>query len=255
MVWRQICLLLLPLAVVSVVGMVLAGEPAVPTYEVVELKKKLFQEEPAPEIQLEVGARPEAGSLLRTGSGSSADIFCPDYQALFRLGSKTRARLSGEVPGVLLVLEKGRLHALFDKLIGGQQRERVVTTPSAVLAVRGTEYGLEVDGKGNTTITVFKGEVEVRHGRGLGDPILVRAGQYSRIRREKPAQAPKQHTMGSADWERGGRPDDLRPQSGPDGDMGGGGADGSGGAGQGMGGGGSSSGSGGGGSRSGGGRG
>ena len=254
MVWRQICLWLLPLAVVSVVGMVLAGELAVPTYEVVELKKKLFQEEPAPEIQLEVGARPEAGSLLRTGSGSSADIFCPDHQALFRLGSKTRARLSGEVPGVLLVLEKGRLHALFDKLIGGQQRERVVATPSAVLAVRGTEYGLEVDGKGNTTITVFKGEVEVRHMDGLGETIRVRAGQYSRIRKNKPPQPAKQHNMGPSDWDRGQRPDDSMSHGGPDDTMGGGAGGQSGGSSSGSGGG-SSSGSGGGGSRGGGGRG
>ena len=234
--------------------LVVAGEPAAPSYEVVELKKKLFREEPAPEILLEVGARPEAGSLLRTGSGSSADILCPQNRALFRLGSKTRARLSGEAPGVLLVLEKGRVHALFEKLTGAHQSERTVVTPSAVLAVRGTEYGLEVDGKGNTTITVFDGEVEVRHMDGLGETIRVRAGQYSRIRKNKPPQPAKQHNMGPSDWDRGQRPDDSMSHGGPDDTMGGGAGGQSGGSGSGSGGG-SSSGSGGGGSRGGGGRG
>ena len=245
---------LLPVAAAVGFSVVAANEPATPSYEVIQLKKKLFQEEPLPELQLEVGARPEAGSLLRTGSGSSADILCPENEALFRLGSKTRARLSGEAPGVLLVLEEGRIRALFEKMTGVNQPERLVATPSAVLAVRGTQYGLEVDGKGNTMITVFEGEVEVRHMDGLGETIRVRAGQYSRIRKNKPPQPAKQHNMGPADWDRGQRPDDSMSHGGSDDAMGGGASGQSGGSGSGSGGS-SSSGSGGGGSRGGGGRG
>ncbi len=254
MTWRPVCRWLLPAAVASLVGMVLASETVAPSYEVVELKKKLYREEPLPEILLDLGARPEPRSLLRTGSGSSADILCSQSDALFRLGSKTRVRLSGDAPGVLLVLEKGRIHALFGKLTGSHQLERIVATPSAVLAVRGTEYGLEVDGKGNTMITVFEGEVEVRHMDGLGETIRVRAGQYSRIRKNKPPQPAKQHNMGPSDWDRGQRPDDSMSHGGSDGTMGGGVGGQSGGSSPGSGGG-SSSGSGGGGSRGGGGRG
>ena len=246
---------LTPVAAVLGFGLlVLANEPATPSYEVIHLKKKLFQDEPLPEKQLQVGARPVAGSLLRTGSGAVADILCRENEAVFRLGSKTRARLSGEAPGVLLVLEKGRVHALFEKLTGARTSDRVVVTPSAVLAVRGTEYGLEVDGKGNTTVTVFEGEVEVRHVRGLGETIRVRAGEYSRIRREKPPESPSAHGMGPGDWERGARPDRPVSRSGSDEGVGGGTGGQFGGTGPGSGGG-SSSGSGGGGSKGGGGRG
>ena len=234
--------------------LVVAGEPAAPTYEVVRVHKKLFREEPLPESLLETGARPESGSLLRTGSGSVADILCPENEALFRLAPKTRARLSGEAPGVLLVLEKGRVHALFEKLTGARTSDRVVVTPSAVLAVRGTEYGLEVDGKGNTTVTVFEGEVEVRHVRGLGESVRVRAGEYSRIRREKPPESPRSHGMEPGDWDRGARPDRPVSRSGPEDAMGGGTGGQFGGTDPGSGGG-ASSGSGGGGSRGGGGRG
>ena len=68
---------LTPVAAVLGCGLlVLANEPATPSYEVIHLKKKLFQDEPLPEKQLQVGARPVAGSLLRTGSGAVADILC-----------------------------------------------------------------------------------------------------------------------------------------------------------------------------------
>ena len=238
-------------AAVFGVAILLANDQQDPSYEVVRVKKKLVREEPAPEERLDAGAQPVAGSLLRTGSGASADIVSPDNGALFRLGSKTRVQLSSEVPGVLLVLEKGRLRAAFEKLTGQDRAERLVATPSAVLAVRGTEYGLEVDGKGNTTVTVFEGEVEVRHALGLGEPVRVRAGQYSRIRRQKPPQAPKQHSLSPVDWERGGRPDQPGTGPGSDGTMGGVGTGQSGGSAPGTGGG-SPSGPGGGGSRGGG---
>ena len=157
----------------TVVG---ADEPSPLSYEVVQVTRKLFREEPAPEIRLEEGATPAAGTLLRTGSGSSAEIECREAAARFRLGAKTRARLASEIPGVLLELEKGRLRALFEKVTGGGLSERLVTTPTAVLAVRGTEYGVEVDGKGQTTVTVFSGEVQVEDLGGMGDPVRVSAG-------------------------------------------------------------------------------
>jgi hypothetical protein len=224
----------------------ISEEAVVPSYEVVELERKLFRETPEPELQLDVGARPQAGDLLRTGSRSSAEILCAEAGARFHLGSKTRARLASEAPGVLLELERGRLRALFDGFVGGEAPDRLVTTPSAVLAVRGTEYGVDVDGKGNTRVVVFSGEVDVVDVGGLGDPVRVGAGQYCDIRRGKPARPPAQHQVGPKDWDHGGgvgsaaRTGDSEPGMGrgdgfggdPRG-MGGGGASGSGGAGSG----------------------
>jgi hypothetical protein len=127
-----------------------------------------------------------------------------------------------------------------------------------VLAVRGTEYGVEVDGKGRTTVTVFSGEVHVRHRDGAFDPATVSGGQYLRIQRGKPMEPARSHYMKSGDWDLGRRPDDRPPRpsmkdSGPSGQSGYG--SGGGGSSSGSGGGGSSSGSGSGGSRGGGGRG
>jgi hypothetical protein len=102
-----------------------------PSYEVTEVKRKLFREQPEPEIQLEVGARPAAGELLRTGSRSSAEIVSPEFAATFLLRSKTRVRLAGDRPGVLLEIERGGLRALFDALSADDPPERLVATPPA----------------------------------------------------------------------------------------------------------------------------
>jgi hypothetical protein len=181
-----------------------------PTYEVAEVKRKLFREQPEPEEQLEAGARPIAGDLLRTGSRSSAEIVCPDFGARFRLSSKTRARLAGDRPGVLLEVERGSLRAIFGKFLGEDAPERIVTTPSAVLAVRGTEYGVDVSKSGDTTVTVFSGEVDVVDLDRSMPSIRIRAGEYSTIRRGKTPGAPRPHGINQKDWDGGRRPADPR---------------------------------------------
>jgi hypothetical protein len=220
------------------------------SYQLIEVKRKVYREDPAPEAQLEQNAPVAAGDLLRTGSRSAAEIVAPEAASRFRIGAKTRARLASGTPGVLLEIEEGRVHALFDVLTGADARERLVTTPSAVLAVRGTEYGVEVDGKGNTTVTVFKGVVDVHDVERRGETVRVRAGQYSEIRRGKPPRAPERHEVAPGQWERGVRPGAIDPGARGEGPMPGGGEPG--GTGSGPGGGGSSQGSGGGGSRGGG---
>lgn len=177
-----------------------------PSYEVTNVKRELFREEPVPEIRLEVGSRPKARELLRTGSRSSAEIFSPEYQTTFLLQPKTRVRLAGDRAGVLLEVQRGSLRALFDALSGDDPPQRLVETPSAVLAVRGTEYGVEVNSSGDTEITVFSGVVEVLDLDRSGPPVQVRAGQFSSVRRGRRPADPKPHTMSSGDWDRGRRP-------------------------------------------------
>lgn len=207
--------LLLGAGVVGIAAFAAEDTVTVPSYELTAVERKLFRELPAPEVSLAQGEAIAAGDLLRTGSRSSADISCSDALARFRLGAKTRARLASDAPGVLLDVEEGRLHALFGKLTGAAS-ERVVLTPSAVLAVRGTEYGVEVDAKATTTVVVFSGEVEVIDRGRIGAPVLVGAGQYTEVRRGEPAQPPIPHQMGPGHWDQGRRPDEPAPMGSRD---------------------------------------
>ncbi len=217
------------LAALAALSMAVGGgdEASAPSYEVTRVKRTVVRAEPLPEVPLEVGATPHAGDLVRTGSRSSAEIASPEAGARFLIGAKTHARLASSRPGVLLEVERGSLRAVFDKITGSDPPERLVTTPSAVLAVRGTEYGVEVSSKGDTEVTVFEGVVEVADIGGVGPPVRVRAGEYCAIRRGRPAGPPEPHGMNAGDWDRGRRPDD-RSQRGLSDEMGGMGSEGAG---------------------------
>jgi len=193
-----------------------AGPTDAPSYEVTAVKRKLFREEPEPEVELAVGARPEAGQLLRTGSRSSAEITAAEFGARFRLSAKTRARLAGDRPGLLLEVQRGRVRAVFDKLLGDAPPDRLVTTPTAVLAVRGTEYGVEVSKSGDTTITVFAGQVEVTDVGHVGPAVVLKAGEYGTVRRGKAPSEAKTHQMSRGDWDSGRRAGSMSRRGGLD---------------------------------------
>jgi ferric-dicitrate binding protein FerR (iron transport regulator) len=190
----------------AVIAVVFGSENAATLdYDVVTVKRHLFLETVEGEEKVSAGDRLNSGQSLRTGSRSRAELEAPDFAARFVIATKTRFKLAHDTPGVLLEVERGSLRAIFGKLAGGDQRERLVTTPSAVLAVRGTEYGIEVEKDGDTSVVVFEGTVEVWDPRGVGDPVRVQAGQSTRVKRGKAPSMPKQHGLSSRDWDQGRR--------------------------------------------------
>jgi hypothetical protein len=179
--------------------------PAVLEYDVIAVKRKLLLETTDGERALEVGDHAQSGDVLRTGSRSRAELVVAEYAARFVVSSKTSFRLAHDRPGVLLEIERGSLRAIFGKLPDGDTRERLITTPSAVLAVRGTDYGVEVQKDGDTSIAVFEGTVEVWDNADVGQKVFVQAGQSTRIRRGKVTSTPKPHGLSSHDWDKGRR--------------------------------------------------
>ncbi|MBK6406482.1 MAG: hypothetical protein IPF66_16415 [Holophagales bacterium] len=98
-------------------------------------------------VRVSAGDPAESGDVVKTGLFGRTVLAVPDRAARFEVFSSTRVRLAGGEPGVLLVLEKGRLKAAFDAFTGASEARRVAA-PGALLAVRGTRYGLEVAGSG-----------------------------------------------------------------------------------------------------------
>ena len=195
--------------IIAVIGLVAisaapdGNEPETFTYDVVAVKRMLLLETEDGERQLGAGDTAQSGDALRTKSRSSAELAVPARAAVFHIGAKTKFRLADDRPGVLLEIERGRLRAVFGPTTEGDDRERLVTTPSAVLAVRGTEYGVEVEKDGDTSVVVFEGIVEVLDILGVGEPVQVRAGELTRIRQGKPIRAPAPHGLNRGDWDRG----------------------------------------------------
>ena len=199
----KIPMTLLALGLVAMSAAPGAEEPETLMYDVVAVKRKLLLATENGERSLHVGDRAHSGDALRTGSRSSTELAVPARGALFYVESKTTFRLAHGRPGVLLELERGRLRGVFEPAAEGDDRERLVTTPSAVLAVRGTEYGVEVEKDGDTAVVVFEGTVEVRDTTGVGGAVSVHAGESTRIRRGRAAAAPQPHGLNRGDWDRG----------------------------------------------------
>jgi hypothetical protein len=134
------------------------------------------------EVAAAKGTKARSGDKVRTGWFSYALIAAEPYRAKFEIFSSSDVELAGNAPGVLLTLNRGRLHAMFDKITGNEPR--IVQTPGALLAVRGTQYTVEVDAKGETNLDVFEGIVEVRSSL-RAEPFFVRAGEGADFSRRK----------------------------------------------------------------------
>jgi len=95
-----------------------------------------------------------------------------------------------------------------------------VATPGALLAVRGTRYGLEVDDDGAAAVTVFEGTVEVLPRTAGFAPLAVRAGELCRFGPQAPPHAgPAPRGTREESWrggfvQRGAGPGDGHSQGG-----------------------------------------
>jgi|SRR5579864_2018126 len=94
-----------------------------------------------------------------------------------------------------LELLLGRIRAFIQKRTGGVPPFQL-GTPSAVIAVRGTRFDVDVDKRGTTEVDVFDGIVEVTGLAVSGKSVVVTPGFFTRVRvgrapdRPAPSQQP-----------------------------------------------------------------
>ena len=187
----------------AMAGVLLAQAASAPVeYRFAEVAGKVVLTHADTERRVSAGEVAEAGDEVRTGWRGRAVIEAPARASRFEVLPSTRVRLAGPEPGVLLVLERGRLKAIFDALAGHD--DRLVATPGALLAVRGTRYGVEVEADGAAAVTVFEGTVEVLPRDAALAPLAVRAGEVCRFGPHTPPRAaPMPRDMREDSW-RGG---------------------------------------------------
>ena len=165
-----------------------AAQSNVIDYRFDEVKRKVTLESRKQVVQAAVGLKAQSGDKVQTGWFSYALIATEAHKAKFEIFSSTKVALASNEPGVILTLERGRLHAIFDKITGNEPR--VVKTPGALLAVRGTQYTVEVDADGNTKLDVHEGIVEIRSPL-QPEPVFVHAGEFANYsRRVAPVAKP-----------------------------------------------------------------
>lgn len=189
-------------ALACAAGLASADEPSSLTYRFDEVKSRVYQAPKADERQerrVVAGDTAPSGDLVRTGFWARAVLSVPERQSRFEVESSTRVRLAGGDAGVLLVLEKGRLKAFFEKLTEGSSVERRVSAPGALLAVRGTRYGLEVGSDQKAVLAVFEGTVEVIPTTPGAVPVRVEAGQTCVFGPHSPPMTASMRAMGMSE--------------------------------------------------------
>lgn len=131
-------------------------------------------------VPVELGMDVPFGGLLET-QRTTAELMLEPNHAILRVARHTTVQLeglSGRRRGrTRLRLEEGSLRSIVESLTGSERFE--VSTPSAVVGVRGTDFRIDVDPGVRELVTVFDGEVEVR--RDDGETSTLTAGQLVNI--------------------------------------------------------------------------
>jgi hypothetical protein len=130
------------------------------------------------------------GDELRTARASTADILMEDGSRV-KIAPVSSFRMTSEgKDAVSLGLYFGRVRSWVKKF----SKKFEVRTPSAVCAVRGTDFMMAADEEGNSRVEVYDGSVLT--GDSKGNSSLVREGQFMDIpaggRLREPAQNPNQ---------------------------------------------------------------
>ncbi|HXT01605.1 MAG TPA: FecR family protein [Elusimicrobiota bacterium] len=123
-----------------------------------------------------VGAVLAKGDGIRTGADSRAAIVFDDRSRV-EVGPKSLFVLEeAETKAAAMRLTFGSLRAWVEKI---PSRRFEVRTPTAVCAVRGTEFAIDVDARGHTGVRMFTGLMSVSDGHGR--EAMVKGGQSIRV--------------------------------------------------------------------------
>lgn len=122
-----------------------------------------------------------AGTMVETGNGRLMLVLRADETEIL-VQPHTRLILTEPTPGSWnsLGILIGRIRAYIRKRTGGAPPFQM-GTPSAVIAVRGTRFDVEVNQRGVTEVDVFDGVVEVANPRIPGTSVLVAPGFSTRV--------------------------------------------------------------------------
>ncbi|NBF38900.1 MAG: hypothetical protein GVY14_00645 [Spirochaetes bacterium] len=131
-------------------------------------------------LPVELGMDVPLGGSLETRR-TTAELLLEPNHAVLRVARQTTVhleRLSKRRRGrTRLRLDEGSLRSIVEALTGSKRFE--VSTPGAVVGVRGTDFRIDVDPGVREVVVVFDGEVEVR--RDDGEKSTLTAGQSVNI--------------------------------------------------------------------------
>lgn len=137
--------------------------------------------QPVPvKIAFKVDDRLSAGDTIITGKNGRLVLGLSDgSQAVIAPKSKVVIQDLSQSPRTLFEVLKGKTRIQIEKL-GGQPNPYRVNTPTAVIAVRGTIFDVLVNDN-DTEVFLHEGEVAVTNLRLPDRPVILTAGQTTRV--------------------------------------------------------------------------
>ena len=131
----------------------------------------------------------ESGQVIVTGRDGSAQLGLPDGSVIEVFpNSRIIYRANRFNVRDLLDVYLGKVRLHIQHLFPGDTPMRV-TSPTAVISVRGTVFEVEVDAAQDTTVSVDTGAVSVRHRLLPGGEVMVEAGQSLQVAAALPLTA------------------------------------------------------------------
>ena len=126
------------------------------------------------------GEQLPAGTILVTGSGRLLLRLTDGSEVLVRSHTRLQLQQPSLTDPTYLQLLLGRIRALINKRTGGTVPFEL-GTPSAVIAVRGTEFDVEVNRRSVTEVDVIDGLVEVSGRNPAWGSVLLEPGFSTRV--------------------------------------------------------------------------
>lgn len=133
----------------------------------------------------------QAGDEILTDQKSSATVRLPDGSTV-HIFPNSHVVLQAETGNwkEFLHVFLGNIRVQVEKL-SGRPNPKSVTTPTAIIAVRGTVFAIAVDRNGNTQAGVDEGLVSAGNLEMPGQEVVLKPGQSCWVRRGQPPTAPE----------------------------------------------------------------
>jgi len=136
------------------------------------------------------GEQLPAGTILDTGGGRLLLHLSDGSEVIVRAHSRLQVQQPSLSDPSYFQLLLGRIRALINKRTGGAVPFEL-GTPSAVIAVRGTQFDVEVNARNVTEVDVVDGLVEVYGRNSGGGSILLEPGFSTRVGMDSDPEQPE----------------------------------------------------------------
>ena len=164
----------------------------------VEIQRQQNNQPQLQKIAFKIEDQLQAGDTIVTGKNGRLVLGLSDgSQAVIAAKTTVVIKDLSQSPRTLFNVIRGKTRVHIEKL-GGQPNPYRVNTPTAVIAVRGTIFDVLVDDK-ETQVFLHEGQVAVTNLNLPDQPVLLSAGQATKIFMQRPPNQPDSFKAGRND--------------------------------------------------------